>query len=98
VSARSASARATTNAAFSSSTCARSASTLARSSARAARMVVVARSVPDADAAAEAAAGRAFGAGVLRKADAGAGRMLQDGGSVGTDGAGFGGCCCAMRC
>jgi hypothetical protein len=61
-------------------------------------MVVVARSVPDADAdaAAEAAAGRAFGAGVVPKADAG--RVLQDGGSAGTGGAGFGGCCCAMRC
>ena len=57
-------------------------------------MVVVARSVP-AGAAAEAAAGRAFGAGVVRKTDAGAGRVLHDGGSAGTGGFG---CCCAKRC
>jgi hypothetical protein len=54
-------------------------------------MVVVARSVP-AGAAAEAAPGCAFGAGVVRKADAA--RVLHDGGSAGT---GFG-CCCARRC
>ena len=54
-------------------------------------MVVVARKVPDA--AAEAAGGRAFGAGVVRKA----GRVLHDGGSAGAGVAGFG-CCCARRC
>ena len=57
----------------------------------AARIVVVARSVPS-SAAAEAAAGRAFGAGVARKVDAGAGRVLHDGGSAGTGGGG-----CARR-
>jgi hypothetical protein len=57
-------------------------------------MVVVARSVP-AGASAEAAAGRAFSAGVVRKVDAG--RMLPDWGSAGTGVAGFG-CCCAKRC
>ncbi len=56
-------------------------------------MVVVARSVA-AGAAAEAVAGRAFGAGVVRKADADAGRVLRDGGSAGTGV----GCCCARRC
>jgi hypothetical protein len=55
-------------------------------------MVVVARSVP-AGAAAEAVARRGFG-GVVRKADAGAGRVIHDGGSAGTGG----GCCCARRC
>ena len=84
--ARSASARTTINSAFSSSSCARSAFVLARSSARsarvafkgrAARMVVVARSVP-AGAAAEAAVGGIFGGGMVRKAEAGAGRVLDD--------------------
>jgi hypothetical protein len=58
----------------------------------AARMVVVARSVPT-GAAAKAAAGRAFDAGVVRKVDAGAGRVLHDGGSAGTGGGGS-----ARRC
>ena len=56
-------------------------------------MVVVARSVP-AGVAAEAAAGGAFGGGVVRKAEAGAGRVVQDGGSAGRGV----GCCCAKRC
>jgi len=59
-------------------------------------MVVVARSVP-VSVAAEVVAGGAFGAGVVRKADAGVGRVLHDGGSAGMVVAGFG-CCWAKRC
>ena len=47
--------------------------------------------------AAEVVAGGAFGAGVVRKADAGVGRVLHDGGSAGMVVAGFG-CCWAKRC
>ena len=54
-------------------------------------MGVVARSVP-AGAAAEAVTGHAFGAGAVRKADAGPGRVLHDGGSARTGVACFG-CC-----
>jgi hypothetical protein len=55
-------------------------------------MVVVARSV--AGAAAEAAVGGIFGGGMVRMAEAGAGRVLDD-----WDSAGRGvGCCCAKRC
>jgi hypothetical protein len=56
-------------------------------------MVVVARSVP-AGAAAEAVTGHAFGASVVREADADAGRALRDGGSAG-EGLGGG---CTRRC
>jgi hypothetical protein len=52
-------------------------------------MRVVARSVP-AGAAAEEVTGYAFGAGAMRKAEAGAGRVLHDGGSARTGVAGFG--------